>query len=308
MPSLVNISNIKKRFGNLQAVNDVSLEIEKGEVLGFLGPNGAGKTTTMRIITGYLKADSGSIFINGLDSSLNKLEVRKKIGYLPEGGPLYNDMTPYTFLSFIGQIRDLEGTSLKNRMDFVIQRLHLQDVLHQTIDTLSKGYKRRVAFAQAILHDPEVLILDEPTDGLDPNQKFEVRELIKSMAKDKAIIISTHILEEVEAICTTTTIIANGKIVASGDPKSITAKATNNNSVFIKLKKDSADKILGEILKIKNVNKVKMEGTKSIVAFPKPGKEILGDISTALFQGQYQVEELYLKGHSLEEAFRELTN
>jgi ABC-2 type transport system ATP-binding protein len=307
MESYVSIKDLCKKFGNFSAVNNISFRVNKGEVLGFLGPNGAGKTTTMRMITGYLPATNGSVQVCGLNVQSNSMAARGKIGYLPEGGPLYNDMTPQTFLEFIARTRGLVGGQLSSRMDFVVEKLHLAQVFKQDIDTLSKGFKRRVALAQAIIHDPEVLILDEPTDGLDPNQKYEVRELIKSMAKDKAIVISTHILEEVEAICSRAIIISNGKIVASGTPQEIIVKSGGVNSVVVKLKKESADKVLGEILTIKNIDKVKMDGKNTLVAFSKNGKDIIGEISNVLHRLNYQIEELYVRRGSLEEAFRELT-
>ena len=207
MSSLVSVKNLHKDFAGFQAVKGVSFSVEKGQVLGFLGPNGAGKTTTMRMITGYLDPTSGNVKVGGVDVSENPLEAKRQIGYLPEGGPIYGDMTPASFLHFISKIRGLSDSKRKERMDFVVDKLGISDVFYKTIETLSKGYKRRVAFAQAILHDPKVLILDEPTDGLDPNQKYDVRQLILQMAKEKAIVISTHILEEVDAVCTNAIII-----------------------------------------------------------------------------------------------------
>jgi len=308
MESLVSIKNLSKKFGTFTAVDGLSFSVNKGEVLGFLGPNGAGKTTTMRMITGYFPPSAGEINVCGFNVCEEGMEFKKRIGYLPEGGPIYSDMTPKTFLSFIGEIRGLSGSKLKERMEFVVEKLHLSAVINQNIDTLSKGFKRRVALAQAIIHDPEVLILDEPTDGLDPNQKHEVRGLIKSMAKDKAIIISTHILEEVEAICGRVIIIAHGKIVASGTPDEIMNKASGHNSVVIKLKQDSADKVLEEILKIRNVEKVQMDGKNSVIVSSKKGREILGDISDVLHKQKYQIEELYVRKGALDEAFRDLTS
>jgi len=194
-------------------------------VLGFLGPNGAGKSTTMKMITGFLTPTSGTAKICGFDILSQPIEAKKKIGYLPEGAPAYPDMNPEEFLNFIAEIRGLRGDAKTKRVREVIEKVNLGNVAHQSIDTLSKGYKRRVGLAQAILHDPDVLILDEPTDGLDPNQKHEVRTLIKAMAKEKVIILSTHILEEVDAVCTRAMIIANGKIVADGTPEQLEAKS-----------------------------------------------------------------------------------
>jgi len=221
----VEISHLRKDFGRFTAVADLSFTVKQGEVLGFLGPNGAGKSTTMKMITGFLTPTAGTAKICGFDILSQPIEAKKKIGYLPEGAPAYPDMNPEEFLNFIAEIRGLRGDAKTKRVREVIEKVNLGNVAHQSIDTLSKGYKRRVGLAQAILHDPDVLILDEPTDGLDPNQKHEVRTLIKNMAKEKVIILSTHILEEVDAVCTRAIIIANGKIVADGTPEQLEAKS-----------------------------------------------------------------------------------
>lgn len=224
---MIKIKNLSKKFGHLTAVEDISFQVEPGEVLGFLGPNGAGKSTTMKMITGFLAPTSGDIEVNGFNVNDKPIEVKKRIGYLPEGAPSYGEMTPLQYLGFISEVRQLSGQKKIDRTKEVIQRLHLDKVLNQSIETLSKGFKRRVGLAQAILHDPEVLILDEPTDGLDPNQKFEVRELIKSIAPNKVIIISTHILSEVDAICSRAIIIADGKILADDTPEGLRNKSTS---------------------------------------------------------------------------------
>ncbi len=225
---MIKIENLTKKFGHLTAVEDVSFEVQPGEVLGFLGPNGAGKSTTMKMITGFLAPTAGSIEVCGFDVSEKPIEAKKRIGYLPEGAPSYGEMTPVQFLEFIAQVRQLSGQNKIDRNKEVIQQLHLDKVLNQSIETLSKGFKRRVGLAQAILHDPDVLILDEPTDGLDPNQKFEVRELIKSIAPDKVIIISTHILSEVDAICSRAIIIADGKVLVDDTPEGLRSKSSND--------------------------------------------------------------------------------
>ncbi len=225
---MIKIKNLTKKFGHLTAVEDVSFEVQPGEVLGFLGPNGAGKSTTMKMITGFLAPTAGSIEVCGFDVSEKPIEAKKRIGYLPEGAPSYGEMTPVQFLEFIAQVRQLSGQNKIDRNKEVIQQLHLDKVLNQSIETLSKGFKRRVGLAQAILHDPDVLILDEPTDGLDPNQKFEVRELIKSIAPDKVIIISTHILSEVDAICSRAIIIADGKVLVDDTPEGLRSKSSND--------------------------------------------------------------------------------
>ena len=216
---MIDISNLVKRFGPFTAVDGISFSVGKGEVLGFLGPNGAGKSTTMKMITGFLTPSEGGISVGGHDVAGDPLAAKAVIGYLPEGAPSYGDMTAAAFLEFIADVRGLKGDERRWRMDKVIDQVNIKDVMDQPIDTLSKGYKRRVGLAQAILHDPPVLVLDEPTDGLDPNQKHEVRGLIQAMAREKAIIISTHILEEVEAVCTRAIVIARGRIVAEGRPE-----------------------------------------------------------------------------------------
>jgi len=209
---MIEIDCLTKKYGHHTVVDNLSFKCEPGEVLGFLGPNGAGKSTTMKMITGFVTPTSGRVSVCGHDIENDALAARRRLGYLPEGAPCYPEMTPASFLNFIADLRELRGSNRKERLDDVIGKLHLGPVLNQTIDTLSKGFKRRVGLAQAILHDPDVLILDEPTDGLDPNQKHEVRELIRAMAKDKLIVISTHILEEVDAVCSRAIIIAKGKI------------------------------------------------------------------------------------------------
>ena len=225
---MIETNSLTKHYGNLTAVDGLSFTVEPGQVLGFLGPNGAGKSTTMKMITGFLPPSSGSVTVCGHNVESQPVKAKTRIGYLPEGAPCYGEMTPAQFLSFIADVRGLQGDDKKTRLDTVIQQLHLEKVLHQTIETLSKGFKRRVGLAQAIIHDPDVLIMDEPTDGLDPNQKHEVRTLINNMAKDKIIVISTHILEEVEAVCNRAIIIANGRIVADDTPQTLQARASSN--------------------------------------------------------------------------------
>jgi ABC-2 type transport system ATP-binding protein len=308
MSALVAIGNLTKDFGTFKAVKGISFSVGKGEVLGFLGPNGAGKTTTMRMITGYLPPTSGTVEVSGINVLENPIAAQQKIGYLPEGGPLYYDMTPASFLTFIAQVRGLTEFQQNERIDYVVEKLHLADVFYKPIDNLSKGYKRRVALAQAIIHDPQVLILDEPTDGLDPNQKFEVRELISAMAKEKAIIISTHILEEVEAICTRAIIIADGTVVASGTPRELVKRAPDHNAVVIRLNKSPADKVINDILQVPNVEKVNVESEHTVIAMPKNGKDILPDVAEAIRKTRVAVEEIYVRSGTLDSAFRALTS
>jgi ABC-2 type transport system ATP-binding protein len=222
---MIEINHLSKRYGALTAVDDISFNVEPGQVLGFLGPNGAGKSTTMKMITGFLAPTSGNVKVCGHDVEQEPLAAKRVMGYLPEGAPSYGEMTVSAFLDFIADVRGLEGQTRVTRKQDVIERLSLQTVLEQSIETLSKGFRRRVGLAQAILHDPKVLILDEPTDGLDPNQKHEVRNLISHMAKDKIIVISTHILEEVDAVCNRAMIIANGRVLADDTPKGLAARS-----------------------------------------------------------------------------------
>jgi ABC-2 type transport system ATP-binding protein len=215
---MIEIKNLSKHFGPLKAVDGITFSVGRGEVLGFLGPNGAGKSTTMKMVTGFLTPSAGRVSVCGHDIETDPIGAKSKLGYLPEGAPAYPDMTPAAFLDFVADVRRLSGEVKAKRIAEVVRLVHLEGVLQQRIETLSKGFKRRVGLAQAILHDPEVLVLDEPTDGLDPNQKHEVRALIRQMAKNKAIVLSTHILEEVEAVCTRAIIIARGRILFDGSP------------------------------------------------------------------------------------------
>lgn len=218
---MLETRGLTKRYGHHTVVDDLSFSCTAGEVLGFLGPNGAGKSTTMKMITGFVVPSAGTATICGHDIQTETLAAQRRLGYLPEGAPLYAEMTPWQFLNFIADIRELEGDRRKERLDTVIDQMHLAPVLNQSTETLSKGFKRRVGLAQAILHDPDVLILDEPTDGLDPNQKHEVRELIRSLSEDKLVIISTHILEEVDAVCTRAIIISDGRLLVDDSPENL---------------------------------------------------------------------------------------
>jgi ABC-2 type transport system ATP-binding protein len=230
---MINIEGLTKRYGRHTVVDNLSFRCGPGEVLGFLGPNGAGKSTTMKMVTGFVAPSAGTAGVCGHDIQTDTLAAQQCIGYLPEGAPLYAEMTPAQFLDFIADVRGLSGSARQKRLAEVVELLHLGPVLGQAIDTLSKGFKRRVGLAQAIVHDPEVLILDEPTDGLDPNQKHEVRELIRSMSEEKLIVISTHILEEVEAVCTRAIIIADGRLLVDDTPEALAAQGDGDlDAVF----------------------------------------------------------------------------
>ena len=229
MSEAIKVQSLSKSFGPIHAVRRVSFDVNQGEVLGFLGPNGAGKSTTMKMITGFLEPTAGTVIVNGQDVLENPLAVKRSIGYLPEGAPAYGEMTVRSFLNFIANVRQMTGAARQKRIDEVIDIINIKNVIDQSIETLSKGYKRRVGLAQAILHDPNVLILDEPTDGLDPNQKHEVRNLIKEMSQNKAIVISTHILEEVDAVCSRAIIIASGELLFDGTPAELIAKSDHSD-------------------------------------------------------------------------------
>ena len=236
---MIEIEGLTKRYGRHKVVDKLSFRCAAGEVLGFLGPNGAGKSTTMKMVAGFVAPSAGTASVCGHDIRSDTLAAQQRIGYLPEGAPLYAEMTPAQFLDFIASVRGLDGKQRQERLAEVIRLLHLGPVLDQAIDTLSKGFKRRVGLAQAILHDPDVLILDEPTDGLDPNQKYEVRELIRSMSEEKLIVISTHILEEVEAVCTRAIIISDGHLLVDDTPEALTAQGDGDlDTVFRRITQD----------------------------------------------------------------------
>ncbi len=314
MKTMIEIKKLRKQFGPLMAVDDISFQVNQGEVLGFLGPNGAGKSTTMKMITGFLTPTAGDITVGQHHILQHPLEVKRRIGYLPEGAPGYPDMTPAHFLDFIAQVRGLRGQNKHRRINETIKQVNLESVLHQSIDTLSKGFKRRVGLAQAILHDPEVLILDEPTDGLDPNQKYEVRTLIKNMAKEKVIILSTHILEEVHAVCTRAIIIAQGKIVADGIPADLEAKSQYHNAVTLTLRvKNGVQKaeIRQSLLNLPHVHqlKIRQENSSSLSyhLFPEAHHSIIGEVSQHARNQRWEVEELHVEKGRLDEVFRSIT-
>lgn len=225
----IEVKSLDRYFGPIHAVRNISFSVHRGEVLGFLGPNGAGKSTTMKMITGFLEPSQGTVLVNGKNVVDEPLQAKSSIGYLPEGAPSYGEMTVEKFLEFIADIRGFKGAEKRTRVERAISQINLESVINQTIDTLSKGYRRRVGLAQAILHDPDILIMDEPTDGLDPNQKHEVRNLIKQMSQNKAIIISTHILEEVDAVCTRAIIIAKGQLLFDGTPAELRARSADKD-------------------------------------------------------------------------------
>lgn len=305
---MIKTEALTKRYGTLTAVDAVSFSAAPGEVLGFLGPNGAGKTTTMRMLAGFITATSGSASICGHDVDSDSLAARTCLGYLPEGAPAYGEMTVRNFLNFIADLRRLRGAA-RARVDFVIGRLQLESVLDQTIETLSKGFRRRVGLAQAIVHDPPVLILDEPTDGLDPNQKHEVRTLIDDMAGDKTVIISTHILEEVDAVCTRAIIIARGRIVADDTPQGLTARSRYHNAVSMTLARPeqlaAAQAAVAALPMVAGVE-VCVEESR-LTALPRDAAALFGALSELAEAQGIALKELHLESGRLDEVFRTIT-
>ena len=306
---MIECQHLSKQYGELTAVDDLTFQVRPGEVLGFLGPNGAGKTTTMRIVAGFLPATSGRAVVCGFDVERQAREAKRRIGYLPEGAPSYAEMTPRAFLEFVADVRGLTGARRRERLDEVIGLLHLERVLEQSIETLSKGYKRRVGLAQAIVHDPEVLILDEPTDGLDPNQKHEVRELIGRMSQDKIIVISTHLLEEVDAICNRAIIIARGRILADDTPQGLEARSRFHNAVTLKLADDSLLPAAKESIEaLPEVAAVETDRQSArLTAFPRAGALPLTPINRLAEARGWQLTELHLESGRLDEVFRTIT-
>ncbi len=307
----MEVQGLSKSFGPIIAVDELTFNVDRGEVLGILGPNGAGKTTAMRMITGYLQPTRGRAIVCGFDAASAPLEVAKRIGYLPEGAPLYGEMTPAGLFSFVADVRGIGGAEKRARIDEAVARLELREVYHQPIETLSKGFKRRVGLAQALLHDPEVLILDEPTDGLDPNQKHQVRRLLTQMGGDKAIIVSTHILEEVDAICTRAIIVARGRIVADDTPAGLAARSAFHNAVGVTVATSAAKKVEKLLAKVAGVAGVKkgdtVNGQARFLALSKGGADILAPVRGALDGAKIAVGEMYVERGRLDDVFRTLT-
>ena len=309
---MIEATNVTRYFGDKAAVAGVSFSVGKGEVLGFLGPNGAGKSTTMRMITGFLPLSGGRIAIGGCDIAEKPVEAKRLFGYLPENAPAYQDMSVAGFLDFSASIRGLSGKARSEAIARAVKLCHLEKVMHQSIDTLSKGYHHRVCFAQAILHDPPVLILDEPTDGLDPNQKHEMRELIREMGKSKAIIVSTHILEEVEAICTRVIIIDKGHLVFNGTPRKLLDRAPRKTRLSLVLTGVSGADAVAALGKLPNATGVEVrEGkagrTELILCSAAPADEFAADVKKFLDEHRWNFIELHAEPGKLDEVFRALT-
>ncbi|MBI4025068.1 MAG: ATP-binding cassette domain-containing protein [Verrucomicrobia bacterium] len=311
---MIKVQNLCKSFGPIAAVNGLSFSVERGEILGFLGPNGAGKSTTMRMITGFIPPSSGSVTIGGEDMAEKPIICKRMIGYLPENAPAYTDMTVSEFLQFAAELRGMRGNRTQQAVDRVVEMCSLKTVLHQSIETLSKGFRHRTCFAQAIIHDPDILIMDEPTDGLDPNQKHEIRALIRRMGEEKAIIFSTHILEEVEAVCSRAIIIDRGRIVANGTPQELKNRSETAGAITVRLTGVSTAVANTKLTQLPLVAKTTILEAPAPVAsvrvFPKPnGKE--GELGLGIYElatrEQWKIEELRCEEGRLDDVFRSIT-
>jgi len=309
---MIKVENLTKHFGPKVAVNRISFTVERGEVLGFLGPNGAGKSTSMRMITGFIPPTDGKISVGGFDMVDNPIPAKRLIGYLPENAPAYSDMTVGGFLGFCAELRGLRGFEKKKAVNHAVEMCFLESVLYQSVDTLSKGYRHRTFFAQSIIHDPDVLILDEPTDGLDPNQKHEVRNLIRRMGEKKVIIFSTHILEEVEAACTRAIIIDRGQIVANGTPSELKRKSDNAGTVVLVVRGATGGEITGRLSSVPNARRAAViketEGKVWVRVYPQSENrngELARNVASAA--SCWQIEELHTEEGRLDEVFRSIT-
>ncbi|KKQ61593.1 MAG: ABC transporter related protein [Parcubacteria group bacterium GW2011_GWE2_38_18] len=308
---MIEIKDLVKKFDQTKVLDHISFSVKKGEILGFLGPNGAGKSTTMKIITSFWPATSGTVEVDGIRVDKDALATRSKIGYLPETVPLYDEMTVEEYLKFIAEVRSIDEKNISTRIKEVVESCGLKKVLHRPIDELSKGYRQRVGLAQAIIHEPDILILDEPTTGLDPNQIVEIRDLIKKIGQEKTVIFSTHILSEVSATCDRVIIINNGKIVGEGTPDELTKKASHNELIYVKIKGEK-DKILKKLDQLENITKIELIDSESedINGYEIKGKhgiDLREELSKAIMESGWSILEFNRKSVSLEDIFRELT-
>ena len=309
---MIRVHSLSKNFNNLLAVDQVSFEVQRGEVLGFLGPNGAGKSTTMKMLTCFIPPSSGTAEICGFSILNNPLQVRSQIGYLPESAPSYDEMQVGEFLRFVAEIRGYSGRELNRRVSIVIEMTSLGDVKNQMIETLSKGFRQRTCLAQALIHDPPVLILDEPTDGLDPNQKHEVRSLIQNMSEERTILISTHILEEVDAVCSRAMIISKGRVVGYGTPDELLSRSLYRNSVIVSVNAEDHMKLMNDFNQLDFVYSVehipeKQQGLVTMRLYPKNKESISLKLEEYLLNKKLQLEQFSVDRGRLDEVFRKLT-
>ena len=306
---MINVEKLTKSFGPKLAVDHITFTVSKGEVLGFLGPNGAGKSTSMRMITGYLPPTEGTVTIGGFDISENPLEAKRRIGYLPENAPIYSDMSVAGFLSFCAEMRGLYGAAKAEAIDRVVEMCFLNRVMQQSVDTLSKGFRHRTCLAQALIHDPEVLILDEPTDGLDPNQKHEVRSLLRRLGTDKAIIFSTHILEEVEAACTRALIIDQGSIVAIGTPEELKAQAPSAGIIILTVTGAEQQSLVSQLQSLPSISQCELlsaaDGGIAVRLIPKG--QALPELIALAGRSSWKVENIQIDEGRLDDVFRSIT-
>ena len=309
---MIVVDALSKQFGQFQAVDEISFEVQRGEVVGFLGPNGAGKSTTMKMLTCYLPPTSGNAEVNGFSINSQRLQVQEQIGYLPESAPSYNEMQVEEFLSFIGEVRGYTGSELRRRVGRVLELTSLQEARKQIIDTLSKGFRQRTCLAQALIHDPPVLILDEPTDGLDPNQKHEVRELIRRMSEERTILVSTHILDEVEAVCTRALIISEGRLVGLGTPDELLSQSIYRNAITLSVSGVNAETLLEDLNGLEQVYSVERledmpNGAITVRVFPKDRESISSELEKFLKKKKMSIEQFFVERGRLDEVFRKLT-
>jgi ABC-2 type transport system ATP-binding protein len=311
MANFIVLDNLRKSFGNIVAVNGISMTVDKGDILGFIGPNGSGKSTTMKMATGFLTPDMGTSHICGISMNKHPKEAKKLIGYLPEGAPAYGEMTTIGFLNFIADVRRLSGKERSLKISKAIDRAQIKHVLNQQIDTLSKGFKRRVGLSQAIMHEPKVLILDEPTDGLDPNQKHHVRQLITEISRDTAVIVSTHILEEVDAVCSGVILINKGNVVLNGSAKDLRSKLANHNAVNIKLRPEDLENCKRLLLTLSSISKIEVhEETQhnvNLKVLPKENMIIITDVAKVIADNKLPISDISVDQVRLDDAFRKLT-
>ena len=305
---MIEVNQLTKRFGSIVAVDNISFTVERGDVLAFLGPNGAGKSTTMKMITGFLAPDFGNITVDNLDVALHPIQVKSRIGYLPEGIPLYREMSVLSFLKFAGKIRRLKNRALEASITEVVSALQLDDVLQQTISTLSKGYQRRVGLAQALLNDPDVLVLDEPTDGLDPNQKSQIRLLLRKLSVNKAIILSTHNLEEVNAVCNKVIIIHKGSIVFSGTPGELIELSDSHNAVCIEFEKPVPADVMAKLQNLSQVSRIENIGEEGtgIRLFSRDRRSIVDEVNQ-IVRHDDSIRTFSIDQGNLDDVFRNLT-
>ena len=300
---LISVADLTKHYGAIRAVDGISFQVRRGDVLGFLGPNGAGKTTAMKMITGFLEPDRGSIEVAGIDVAADRLAVSRRIGYLPEDAPAYGEMTVEAFLRFIAEARELEAAD--EAIDRVLETAHLRSVRGQTIETLSKGYKRRVGLAQALIHDPDVLILDEPTDGLDPNQKAVVQDLISSLSANRCIVLSTHILDEAERVCNRAVILSEGRILVDSTPDALVAQAPGHNAVRFRVTEGDAAEVAATLSAADWCAGARVLPGGEVEAEPRDGQNRLNDVLAAV--GEHRVADVRVREGRLDELFRDVT-